>query len=366
MSQRGAVAFLLLFTLEGNLHAASPLGGPEHLASLLTANAPEISRMKVGLAGGESKPEWTRLRAEIDAAAHQRDAAWSGLYWHTSLPEALAAAKREGKPVLSLRLLGNLDEELSCANSRFFRTTLYANEAVSEELRKNWILHWESVRPAPKVSIDFGDGRTLVRTVTGNSLHYVLGADGRPRDVIPGLWGPGDFLRRVREARAATMHFRDAASSPPEPRSPFKENPLFSSSEASISSSSSLDANSLLLMRATAARMDDAAFARLVSAFERTLAEDTARNAVMRLTILPWLAGASSLPALTERIYRDAFLTPRSDPWLGLLAPDAYTAIEGDPAAGPMGPNAFRAGSLALSKLAAERPLLAKVAPANR
>ena len=119
-------------------------------------------------------------------------------------------------------------------------------------------------------------------------------------------------------------------------------------------------------MRATAARMDDAAFARLVSAFERTLAEDTARNAVMRLTILPWLAGASSLPALTERIYRDAFLTPRSDPWLGLLAPDAYTAIEGDPAAGPMGPNAFRAGSLALSKLAAERPLLAKVAPANR
>ena len=31
--------------------------------------------------------------------------------WRTSLPEALAAAKREGKPVLSLRLLGRLDEE---------------------------------------------------------------------------------------------------------------------------------------------------------------------------------------------------------------------------------------------------------------
>ena len=334
MSQRGAVAFLLLFTLEETLHAASPLGGPEHLASLLTANA-EISRMKAGLAAGESRPEWTRLRAEIDAAAHQRDAAWSGLYWRTSLPEALAAAKREGKLVLSLRLLGRLDEELSCANSRFFRTALYANAAVSDELRKNWILHWESVRPAPKVTIDFGDGRTLVRTITGNSLHYVLDADGRATDVLPGLWEPEEFLRRVRGG--------ESSSSP-----------------------SSLDANSLLLMRAKAARMDDTAFARLVAAFERTLAEDTARNAQMRSMILPWLGGASSLPALTERIYRDAFLTPRSDPWLGLLAPDAYTAIEGDPAAGPAGPNALRAGSLALSKLAAERPLLAKVAPANR
>ena len=149
--------------------------------------------MKAGLAAGESRPEWARLRAGIDAAAHQKDAAWSGLYWHTSLPEALAAAKREGKPILSLRLLGRLDEELSCANSRFFRTALYANTAVSDELRKNWILHWESVRPAPKVTIDFGDGRVLNRTVTGNSLHYVLDADGTAARRDSGALGTGGF-----------------------------------------------------------------------------------------------------------------------------------------------------------------------------
>lgn len=335
MRQLGAVAILFLFTFKENLLTASPADGPGRLADLLSSRHSEIEQMKAGLAAGESRPEWTRLRATIDAAAHQRDAAWSGLYWHTSLPEALAAAKRDGKPVLSLRLLGRLDEELSCANSRFFRTALYANAAVSDELRRNWILHWESVRPAPKVTIDFGDGRVLTRTVTGNSLHYVLDADGRPHDVIPGLWGPGDFLRRLRGEKGAAA-------------------------------ATSLDANSLLLMRAKAPKMSDAAFARLVAAFERTLAEDTRRNVAMRLVVLPWLAGSPSLPALTDRIYRDAFLTPRSDPWLGLLAPDAYAAIEGDPAPGPGGPDALRAGALTASKIAVERPLLAKVAPTGR
>ena len=69
--------------------------------------------------------------------------------------------------------------------------------------------------------------------------------------------------------------------------------------------------------------MDDAAFARLVASFERTLDADTMQNNALRERILPWLSQTLSLPALTERIYRDAFLTPRSDPWLGLLAPDA-------------------------------------------
>lgn len=112
--------------------------------------------------------------------------------------------------------------------------------------------------------------------------------------------------------------------------------------------------------------MDDAAFARLVAAFERTLADDTRRNELMRLSILPWLASTPSLPALTERIYRDAFLTPRSDPWLGLVAPDTYSAIEGDPAPVPGSPDALRAAALTASKIALERPLLAKVAPGGR
>src|SRR4051794_3157865 len=61
-----------------------------------------------------------RFDAAIDRVCRQRDCAWSGLYWYTDLAAAEAAAQREHKPILTLRLLGNLDEELSCANSRFF------------------------------------------------------------------------------------------------------------------------------------------------------------------------------------------------------------------------------------------------------
>ncbi len=68
-----------------------------------------------------------RYRAALDRACRQFDCASSGLYWFTDLDAALAEARRTHRPVLSLRLLGNLDEEMSCANSRYFRTLLYSN-----------------------------------------------------------------------------------------------------------------------------------------------------------------------------------------------------------------------------------------------
>jgi hypothetical protein len=45
------------------------------------------------------------------------------------------------------------------------------------------------------VTIDFGDGRKLTRTVTGNSIHYVLDAEGRVVDGLPGLYGPKRFMQ---------------------------------------------------------------------------------------------------------------------------------------------------------------------------
>ena len=124
------------------------------------------------------------------------------------MEKAKAAARASGKPILSLRLLGRLDEELSCANSRFFRITLYANAEVSKLLRERFILHWQSVRPVPKVTIDFGDGRKLERTLTGNSIHYILDTTGRPLDALPGLYGPQAFLRELTRAEQLAVECR--------------------------------------------------------------------------------------------------------------------------------------------------------------
>jgi hypothetical protein len=130
----------------------------------------------------------------IDRVGGARYCTVSRLYWHTDLSEAREASRASGKPILSLRMLGKLTDELSCANSRFFRTTLYSNAEISGVLREHFILHWESVRPVPVITIDFGDGRTMTRTITGNSAHYVLDSEGTPVDCLPGLYSPQAFL----------------------------------------------------------------------------------------------------------------------------------------------------------------------------
>jgi hypothetical protein len=174
--------------------------GPEGLRALFDTFAEEIKRNGLGSASASNSPEWRRIAAALDAVSQQRDSYASGLYWYTDMDEARAASKASGKPILSLRLLGKLSEEFSCANSRFFRTVLYSNPEIAGYLSEHFILHWKSVRPAPRVTIDFGDGRRVERTITGNSIHYILDSQGQIVDALPGLYGPAAFLRQLKQS----------------------------------------------------------------------------------------------------------------------------------------------------------------------
>lgn len=175
----------------------------------------EVSRLRAqGEAGlREVLAKWDATKDEgllalIDAVAAQRDAAWSRLFWHTDLEAAKSAARAQGKPILYLRLLGKLTDEYSCANSRYFRMALYADPSVAKMMRERFVLVWESERPVPVVTIDYGDGRVLKQTITGNSAHYVLDADGRVLDVLPGLIAPKGFtavLESATEPRSARV-----------------------------------------------------------------------------------------------------------------------------------------------------------------
>ena len=135
----------------------------------------------------------------LDTVCAQKDCSYSTLYWHTDLEKAKAEAVRSGRPILSLRLLGKLTDELSCANSRFFRTVLYPNKEVSKLLREQFVLHWSSERPVPVTTIDFGDGRKIQTTFTGNSVHYIFDSSGRVLDALPGLYTPGMFIERLND-----------------------------------------------------------------------------------------------------------------------------------------------------------------------
>lgn len=383
--------------------------GPAGLNSLLSVHRAEIDR-HVANPFQPATPEWQRLTAALDAVSRQKDSYLSKLYWYTDLKQAEAAAKSSGKPILSLRLLGNLDEEFSCANSRFFRALLYSNAAVSQHLREHFILHWLSVRPAPRITIDFGDGRKLERTVTGNSIHYVLDENGRVIDGLPGLYGPEAFLRSLSKAeslyqslagitgndrrrmlseyhsqaiKAVTKEWledaklaggkipshllpkSEANSSRAVDIAPLAITKAFT--EINFLQSFTRDADALKavtdevtwsriasrhvadarvdeqsislikrqmrdLWKSDAGENSDAKIKTLLRKLQQSIALDTVRNEyVMHTRLHAWLAsgiGSDEVEKLNEKAYAELFLTPRSDPWLGLYSEDIYVALE--------------------------------------
>ena len=419
--------------------AALRAQGPAGLRRLMRVQAEERAavQMKCAAETPQEQARAKRFEAAIDAVAAQKDASASGLYWYTDLEQAKAAATREGKPILSLRLLGNLDSEYSCANSRFFRTVLYADAEVGKALRDRFVLHWKSVRPVPKVTIDMGDGRTICRTITGNSIHYVLDAQGRVIDALPGLYGAKAFLRgldaaereerelrkaggdaNARAASLAQWHGdrvaatevawsqdlrwagipggpiasvnRDFATGwPPNGPRPGALDaatrvvsktkvewnivralaPRFAALEASTDASvwpriaalpahaedgrlgegsramvrakheSSGPSAGVAVRLAVGKAMQEDPVLRVIRTFERSVAEDTVRNEYgFHRKIHEWFAtrmtettaeDPGALDRLNERVYSDLFLTPSSDPWLGLVPDDAYAALEG-------------------------------------
>jgi hypothetical protein len=77
----------------------------------------------------------------------------------------------------------------------------------------------------------------------------------------------------------------------------------------------------------------NAQLASLIRNFQLLIALDSVRNEyVLHTKLHAWLIAdpnRDDVNALNEKVYAQLFLTPRSDPWLGLLSPEAYTALEG-------------------------------------
>jgi hypothetical protein len=348
-----------------------------------------------------SDEQWERITTALDTVAQQKNSYIAGLYWHTDLEKAKKASAAANKPILSLRLLGKLTDEFSCANSRFFRTVLYSNADVSEYLRENYILHWQSVRPVPKVTIDYGDGRKLERTLTGNSIHYILDSKATPIDALPGLYGPQAFQRALRDAKS----FFDSLGAKTDRQRHFALTNYYDEQHKKISirwikdtqqiggkvpegfkvvetvtgealqiaplamtkavtettilramtitkeemgkvtdeaawrriaelhsSDAVLDSRSIGLIKRQNPTLSEADMSRLLRKFQELIALDTVRNEYMLHTELyTWLIkypGKFDVEKLNEKVYANLFLTPNSDPWLGLFSTDVYTALE--------------------------------------
>lgn len=376
--------------------------GPAGLSALMSRYADEIKRH---IDDPTLKPdaEWQRITKALDTVSGQKNSYLSGLYWYTDLKEAQRVAKAGGKPILSLRLLGKLTDELSCANSRFFRTVLYSNAEISSVLRDRFVLHWQSVRPAPVITIDFGDGRKLERTITGNSIHYVLDSSGQLLEAFPGLYGPQAFLRGLTDAddlfkslngktdqqrtgllwkyyrgqldeinvawyedvtkiggtapKGFTLHTtRDgkleaitvaplaitkayseanvlrAMTATPEALGRITDEVAWKKIAELHASDAVIDSASIALIRRQNSALSEQEFAAMLQKFQELIALDTVRNEyLMHTKLYPWLLrdpSRTDLEKFNTKVYAELFLTPGSDPWLGLLTKDAYLGID--------------------------------------
>lgn len=317
------------------------------------------------------------IDAAIDRVAGQRYGHVSRLYWYTDLEAAKAEAARTNKSILSLRMLGKLTDELSCANSRFFRTVLYADPQVASAMRDRFVMHWSSERDVPVITIDFGDGRIIRRTVTGNSAHYVLDANGRVLDAIPGLYSPAAFIEQLRLAPDAGNSFSHAVRAQSAERLwsdqltmvgmvpkalarkkvpaglavqvavtkasieapmviPAQELKTAMTDAAwdrlvKLSPSFRLSPQSLALIRAENPSLDRQSFDTMISRLVLNIRRDTMQNEYLlhreihqRLADQPQI----ELAALNAWIYSELFATPRNDPWLGLHDDTIYTGLD--------------------------------------
>lgn len=265
---------------------------------------------------------------ELDRLCAQKDAHTSLLFWHTELSAAISDARRTRKPILSLRLLGRLDEELSCANSRFFRKLLYPQAQINQLLRDHFVLHWQSVRPVPKVTIDFGDGRRVEKTLTGNSVHVVLDPEGRPADALPGLFAPGVFhalavrahgYALAERGKLAELHRHALAQ--PLPLSAYAASP-----PAATPPNGSRAVRASMI--APTKHMVEMPVLRAVAPLS-DVEGDTRTNLALHARIhQAFAAGAqwSSVDAMVARIYEDLFAMPIHDAALGLDVPDPFAA----------------------------------------
>jgi hypothetical protein len=343
--------------------------GPDGLAAFLSDKAQALAR-------GDA----AALQA-LDAICAQHACRRAPLYWETDLETAKARARKERKPILSLHLLGRLDEPLSCANSRFFRALLYPDPRVLPLLKEGFVLHWHSVRPVPRVRIDFGEGRVMERTLTGNSAHYILDESGRPLEVLPGLWAPEAFAGALERTLALHGTLEGLGGKERIARIEAWHQARLSAVVAAWSAE--LDGGSQVpavprgvpaqvalnllalgtreqdweqlaarrhegLLRAAPAAFPDAFTAGRIAVTKAVLedpvlgalrdltpavAQDSVRNEFLHHgRVHAWLghqgAAALDLSELNRKVYAELFLSPVDDPWHGLRPHRAFEAID--------------------------------------
>lgn len=87
---------------------------------------------------------------------------------------------------------------------------LFSSDAVSDFINDNFEAAWESVRPVPVITIDFGNGHTITRTITGNIATHVCSSDGTVLDILPGVYTAEEYHRQLKQLILLDRYVQEA------------------------------------------------------------------------------------------------------------------------------------------------------------
>jgi hypothetical protein len=87
---------------------------------------------------------------------------------------------------------------------------LFSQPELATFLSESFECAWESVRPVPRVSIDFGNGHRLERTLRGNIATYLCTSAGETFDLLAGLVDAAEYRARLAQGLGLFAELREA------------------------------------------------------------------------------------------------------------------------------------------------------------
>jgi hypothetical protein len=237
---------------------------------------------------------------------------------------------------------------------------LFSDTRVAEFINEHFEPSWKSLRPVPIVTIDFGNGTKVRRTLHGNVATSVCTSDGKLLDVLPGIYSPDAYVDRLgelgllhryvtgrsspRELRASALrsYHRQRATGLANGTAPlrFTEQPYRRQSITGIEKGTKTVLQPAPRIRSRAAHASGRTHASRAGAARtpgpgkdlstwEALAEDTRVNeTIRRRQIHEYLADKTSVTpdAVTKWLYREVLHADLDDPYLGLgkILFDAY------------------------------------------
>lgn len=201
---------------------------------------------------------------------------------------------------------------------------MFSNDQVAALINESFEPAWQSLRPVPRVTIDFGNGTVVKRTLHGNVATYVCTPEGKVLDILPGIYEPKTYIR---ELKRLAKEFRDSWRSKVDVDAYWrnyhqtKADRLSSAlhPSASVPRGASIFATERPIRRAIGVPMPASASG--TPSLAASLAEDTLINqTTRRLKIHERLAksGPVTPDEISKWLYRDVLGTALDDPYLGL------------------------------------------------